>query len=151
MTEQSSTNENVNTQAATRAAYNAATTTLRNNNREEFNQYMLEETAKRGLEWQPRLSPAEKARQDIARLAKEHGIAVAFQVETTEDAQDNVEIRQAVVAAAAEEIGDIEEEGAEPSVGTVVVDAPDDDPQAHSARINAALTSAAVQSQVTSF
>lgn len=140
--------ESINVQAAHRAAYNAATTTLRNAHRDEFNGYMLAETAARGLEWQPRLSPQEKARQEIARLAKENGIALSFQVETTEDAQDNVEIRQAVVAAAVEEV---EEEGAEASVGTVVVDAPDDEPETHSARIAAALTSAAVQSQVTSF
>lgn len=145
MTEQS------NTAAATRAAYNAATTTLRNNNRDEFNKYMLEETAKRGLEWQPRLSPAEKARQDIARLAKEHGISLAFQVETGEDAQDNVEIRQAAASVAAEgadteriEVKSILVEDEPSEDGSPVVS-----PEA--ARIIEALKSDAVQSQVTTF
>lgn len=131
-------------QAAQRAAYNAATTTLRNAHRDEFNGYMLAETAARGLEWQPRLSPQEKARQEIARLAKENGIALSFAVTTAEDAQDNVEIRQAVVAAEAEET-------LVDSVTVVVEEEYEAEVQAHSARISDALTSAAVQSQVTSF
>lgn len=136
--------ESTNVQAAQRAAYNAATTTLRNAHRDEFNGYMLAETAARGLEWQPRLSPQEKARQEIARLAKENGIALSFQVETTEDAQDNVEIRQAVAATTAQV--EVEDETVEVEVVEV-----SEEPEAHAARINAALASAAVQSQVTTF
>lgn len=77
------------------AARNAAEKRLRDAHKDEFQGYMKEEHEARGLEYKPRLSKEERARAEIERLAKEHGIALAFKVETGEDAQANVDILQA--------------------------------------------------------
>lgn len=76
-------------------ARTAAEKRLREAHADEMRRYMIEEHEARGLEYKPRLSKEEKAREDILRLAKENGIRLTFQVETAQDATANSEIGQA--------------------------------------------------------
>ena len=92
-------------------ARSAAEKRLRDNNREEFAAYMEEEHTKRGVEWSPRLTEAEKAQRRIIEDAKKFGIdlgALAEEV-TVEAALDaaplvdydaEVETRRAAAAEA---------------------------------------------------
>lgn len=64
--------QDVNTLKAQARA--AAEKRLRDNNREEFAQYMTEEHASRGVEWAPRLTDAEKAQRRIIEDAKRYGL-----------------------------------------------------------------------------
>lgn len=52
----------------------AAEKRLRDNNREEFAEYMRQEHESRGVEWAPRLTDAEKAQRRIIEDAKKFGI-----------------------------------------------------------------------------
>lgn len=79
-------------------ARTAAEKALREAHADEFRALMVQEHEARGLEYKPRLSKEEKAREDILRLAKEHGIRLTFQVETAQDATANSEIGQAAYA-----------------------------------------------------
>lgn len=77
-------------------AYRKATSRLREEERDRFEVLMQQEAAKEGVEYIPsRVLREAKAREEIARLAAQHGIPVSFKVETTEDAQRNVAILQA--------------------------------------------------------
>lgn len=77
-------------------AYRKATSRLREEERDRFEVLMQEEAAKEGVEYIPsRVLREAKAREEIARLAAQHGIPVSFKVETAEDAQRNVDILQA--------------------------------------------------------
>lgn len=80
-------------------AYRKATSRLRDANRDQFETFMQEEAAKHGVEYVPsRVQREAKARDEIARLAAQHGIPVSFKVDTAEDAQRNVENLQAAYA-----------------------------------------------------
>jgi hypothetical protein len=52
-------------------AYNVASQTLREENRDRFNELYASEAASRGVEWTPRLSPEEKAAQQMEQLLLE--------------------------------------------------------------------------------
>jgi hypothetical protein len=54
------------------AAYTAASKTLRENHRDEFNQLYAKEAKARGYDWKPRLSEAEKAEQQMRELLAKH-------------------------------------------------------------------------------
>lgn len=80
-------------------AYRKATSRLRDANRDQFETFMQEEAAKHGVEYVPsRVQREAKARDEIARLAAQHGIPVSFKVDTADDAQRNVENLQAAYA-----------------------------------------------------
>lgn len=49
-------------------AYNVASQTLREENRDRFNELYASEAASRGVEWKPRLSAAEKAEQELLTI-----------------------------------------------------------------------------------
>jgi hypothetical protein len=53
------------------AAYNAANGRLRDAHRDEFNSYYAEEAKKRGQEWEPKLTPEQKAQQQVTDLFAE--------------------------------------------------------------------------------
>lgn len=72
-------------EAAKKAARAAAEKRLRDTHGDDLRRFMIEEHAKRGVTYRARLTPEERARQEIARLAAEHGISVALDVETIED------------------------------------------------------------------
>lgn len=57
---------------AQRRAYGAATATLREKHREEFNTLMKAECAALGVEWSPRPTEAEKAKQALDALLAAH-------------------------------------------------------------------------------
>jgi len=84
---------------AKQQARDAAVARLREAHEDEFAGYMHEEHAKRGVTWNPRLSPEQKARKEIERLAKEFGIPLAFDVQSTEDAVANTDIQRAAFEA----------------------------------------------------
>jgi hypothetical protein len=70
------------------AAYTAALAALREGHRDEFNQHLQAEYEKAGLEFKPRLTPAEKAKQEIeALLAKHPDLRDTFNV-PAEDSAD---------------------------------------------------------------
>lgn len=80
-------------------AYRKATSRLREEERDRFEVLMQQEAAKEGVEYIPsRVLREAKAREEIARLAAQHGIPVSFKVDTAEDAQRNVENLQAAYA-----------------------------------------------------
>lgn len=99
MTEQTPTLNAEQIAKAKAEARTAAEKRLRDSHPEEFRAFMVEEHAARGVEYTPRLTPAERARKEIERLAQEHGISLALDVETIQD-------------------GDVEVNGAEPIVVT---------------------------------
>lgn len=91
-------------------AYRTATSRLRDEQRDRFEAIMQEEAAKEGVEYIPsRVKREAKAREEIARLAAQHGIPVSFKVDTAEDAQRNVENLQATYAHATEQGGEVSE------------------------------------------
>jgi hypothetical protein len=55
-----------------RAAYSEATTKLRQNHITEFNKLMKEGCAERGIEWSPKPSAVDRARQQITELLSEY-------------------------------------------------------------------------------
>ena len=55
-----------------RAAYSAATTRLRDEQREAFNVLLKEEMAKRGIEWSPKPDEKQKAEQQVADLFEKY-------------------------------------------------------------------------------
>jgi len=86
-------------QEVLKKAYRVATSRLRDEARDRFEEIMQEEAAKEGVEYIPsRVKREAKAREEIARLAKAHGIPVSFAVETAQDAQANVEILRSAYA-----------------------------------------------------
>lgn len=61
-----------NTRALIRKAYTTATSRLRDHRRDEFNEFMTEETKRLGIDWSPRLSAEEKAWKDVKAILSEH-------------------------------------------------------------------------------
>lgn len=57
--------------SALRKAYGQATQDLRDKHRDEFNQQYAERAAEAGVEWNPRLSPEEKAAAEFDALLAE--------------------------------------------------------------------------------
>lgn len=55
-----------------RQAYGAATQRLREQHRDDFNKLYAEEAKQRGVEWTPKKSPEEKAREQLEALFAEH-------------------------------------------------------------------------------
>lgn len=55
-----------------RQAYSAATTRLRKENPTLWNEVLADEYRKAGIEWKPRLTEEEKAKQQIAELLAAH-------------------------------------------------------------------------------
>jgi hypothetical protein len=55
-----------------RQAYTNATTRLREENLERFKQLRVEEAQKLGIVYTPKLTPEEKAREDLRALIREH-------------------------------------------------------------------------------
>jgi hypothetical protein len=51
-----------------REAYSAATTRLRDEFRQRFNELLIEEMGKRGVNWSPRPTEEQKAEQEVADL-----------------------------------------------------------------------------------
>lgn len=103
-------------------ARTAAEKRLREAHADEMRQYMIEEHESRGLDYRPRLTKEERAREDILRLAKENGIRLTFQVDTAEDAKANTEIGRAAY------LQEQEQESALPE-GTPIVDFEDEQAQ----------------------
>lgn len=54
------------------AAYGAASNRLRQAHQDEFNGYYAEEAKKVGVVWKPRLSPSERAEQQLKELLAQH-------------------------------------------------------------------------------
>lgn len=87
MTEQSNT-QNLTAEQVVKAkaeARTAAEKRLRDLHPDEFRRLMVEEHTARGVEYTPRLTAKERAEKEIERLAREHGIPLALNVETIED------------------------------------------------------------------
>lgn len=84
-------------------ARTAAEKALREAHADEFRALMVQEHEARGLEYRPRLTKEERAREEIVRLAKENGIRLTFQAITTEDVLANTEIGQAAYAIESEQ------------------------------------------------
>jgi hypothetical protein len=61
---------------AIRAEYSAVTTWLREQHLTEFQAEMKKRLAERGIDWTPRLTKAERAKEQIAKLAAEAGLKV---------------------------------------------------------------------------
>lgn len=55
-------------------ARSKALTRLRDANKEQWNKILKEEMAAEGVDWTPRPDAREKARQEVARLMREHGL-----------------------------------------------------------------------------
>lgn len=53
-------------------ARTAASKRLREIHSGDWNQFLAEEMSTRGIEWQPRLNPTQKAAEEIKRLLAEH-------------------------------------------------------------------------------
>jgi hypothetical protein len=51
-----------------REAYGAATTRLREQHRDDFNNFLVEENGKRGISWQPRKTDEEKAAETLKQI-----------------------------------------------------------------------------------
>lgn len=64
--------EAVDSKALLRKAYGAATQTLRDNHRDEFNKLYAEAAAAEGVEWSPRLTPEQKAEAAFDNLLAEY-------------------------------------------------------------------------------
>lgn len=58
--------------ALLREAYGAATTALREQNRDAFNKLYAAEAKKRGIEWAPKPSQEDKDRAEMLRILKDH-------------------------------------------------------------------------------
>ena len=71
--------------AALASATNAANKRLREAPQDEWNGYKSEEAKERGVEWSPRKSPKDKAREDLRRLLAENPDLLD---EITEDDED---------------------------------------------------------------
>jgi hypothetical protein len=71
-TKQLSEAEKVRQSNERRAAYSEATTKLRQAHLTEFNKLMKEGCAERGIEWDPRPTAVDRARQQILELLAEH-------------------------------------------------------------------------------
>jgi hypothetical protein len=54
--------------ALKREAYGAATTRLREQHRDDFNNFLVEENGKRGISWQPRKTDEEKAAETLKQI-----------------------------------------------------------------------------------
>lgn len=65
-------NDDVTEKDLRSAAYSAANKRLRESNPEQFKQFVGEEMKARGVDWTPRLTPAERARAEVQRLLTEH-------------------------------------------------------------------------------
>ena len=72
MSEQSTEQEQQDTSTMLRKAYTAATQRVREAHRDEFNGYMAEEAKVLGIDWQPRLSPEDRALKDVQAILDEH-------------------------------------------------------------------------------
>jgi hypothetical protein len=69
-----------------RAAYSAATTRLREEQRDAFNALLREEMAKRGVEWAPKPTDKEKAEVQVAELFEKFpDLRVKFAEATPQD------------------------------------------------------------------
>lgn len=113
--------ENVETPAVTEENVAAATERLRNQargaaekrlreaNNEQWREFMFEEHEARGVTWNARLTPAEKARREIKRLAAEHHVDLvtlaeqaavedAFEAADTTTVESEAEARRAEAA-----------------------------------------------------
>jgi hypothetical protein len=62
------TDETRDAKALQREAYGRATSRVRENHRDEFNDYMVEECKARGITWTPPLSAQAKAQRDLDDL-----------------------------------------------------------------------------------
>ena len=142
MTEQTLTPEQI--VKAKAEARTAAEKRLRDLHPDEFRRLMVEEHAERGVEYTPRLTAKERAEREIERLAREHGISLALNVETIEDGAAEVNGTEPLVITEDEEPtlyqrlrGAAEEAGSVPA-GTPVVDA-DASPEERRAQAQAAI------------
>jgi hypothetical protein len=62
----------VDAKKAKSEAFSEATTTLRENHRDEYNDLVQRAMRKRGVVWAPRLTPAQKAADEAKRLLAQH-------------------------------------------------------------------------------
>jgi hypothetical protein len=83
---------------ALRAAYSEATTTLRERHREEFDALHVEAAKKRGVEYTPRPTKADRARQQILDLLRDNP---DLEQELIEKISSQVEQQQATAPAEA--------------------------------------------------
>lgn len=62
------TEENTSKDTLLRQAYGKATQDLRDAHRDDFNEFYAKRAAELGVDWSPRLTPEQKAAQEIAAL-----------------------------------------------------------------------------------